>query len=309
VIGMSSAQPHLGLISYGAAFTGLAAGSPAEQQLKLATILYDQTVFPVRSDHLESVIQITSDEEYVAPGDLRGCWISSEEFCPAAEVSEIAIRFTEPRWDLVSDSAGKLYSDFEFVIDVEVKRQYGHLLESSSSGYSHSLRDHVCSATGLIEGWKMLMRHVYCSLVGFSDFDKLLADRVFNASDNRGMDFAARLDIVIPSVRALPWPDIMKLRTDARIRDFRNWYWERTLAARTDLDSFEREVMGALWAAVKTLRPKIAGETMKGFLSNLPLPIPVNPASIVLSAKAVRDAVQFQRDYGWLLFIMAARDA
>ena len=68
-------------------------------------------------------------------------------------------------------------------------------------------------------------------------------------------------------------------------------------------------LINRLWNAVNALKLDVGSETLKALVSNLPLPIPVNPASIALAAKSIKDATSFQHDYGWLLFILASQTA
>ncbi len=305
---MNISKSPIGLLPYPTAYLGLTSGTIQEEQLKLATVLYEQTIFPVRTDHLQSVLRIVSDQEGMKLRDLETAWVSFDSLCPPHEIDKIAAAFIEADWNLVCDTDGHLLPDVEFAVDRELKQQFGRLLEPTTYGYFRELRGLVVNTSGAIEGWKHISRHTYCSLIGFTELDAVLASRFLDAS-GACIEFVNRLDVLIPSVRHLPWALVLNLRNDGRIRDFRDWYWGRSIEARSTDDKLRNEMVSGLWNAVNALKLDVGSETLKALVSNLPLPIPVNPASIALAAKSIKDATHFQHDYGWLLFILASQTA
>ena len=49
-------------------------------------------------------------------------------------------------------------------------------------------------------------------------------------------------------------------------------------------------------------RPQVTKNVVKGVASNIPLPIPVNPVSIVCTGRDILKEINFEKKYGWLYF-------
>lgn len=49
-------------------------------------------------------------------------------------------------------------------------------------------------------------------------------------------------------------------------------------------------------------KPSVSKQTVKGIVCNLPMPIPVNPISIIASMGDVAKDIKLKHTYGWLFF-------
>jgi hypothetical protein len=228
--------------------------------------------------------------------------------CNASEAREIAATFVSADWKRICGADGDVLPEIRYAVDLDLKQQFGYLLDPDGYDYRRELRGYVISAMGTFDAWKLLLPHIYCAVIGFTNVDAVLASKCLGEPGNR-VEFIERLNLLIPSVRKLSWSEVMHLRKDARIKDFRRWYWFNTIEATPNDAGLQDEMIRRLWSAFGKLSVNVKMETMKGLFSNIPLPIPVNPLSIALSLKSVKDAATFQREYGWLLFILTAQSS
>jgi hypothetical protein len=113
-----------------------------------------------------------------------------------------------------------------------------------------------------------------------------------------------------PDFGALSWAEIIELRGDARVPDFR-----RKLARLSAGDfRYERGNQLPLWreyvndleSLLIDVKPHAAKSAMMGTLGNLPIPF-LNPFSLLSSMLDFVDNKNRQSDYGWLYFIQSAK--
>lgn len=127
--------------------------------------------------------------------------------------------------------------------------------------------------------------------------------------------------------------DVFQEFTSTMLPDITNWSWDKTMEIRNnpDIISF-REKITSIWHALDSrdvvratnilmelfysdlekfftkYRPDPSSTLLKGVLSNIPLPIPVNPFSVYFGAQDAARAYQASREYGWLYFITGSRN-
>lgn len=120
-------------------------------------------------------------------------------------------------------------------------------------------------------------------------------------------------DRSIPDFASLSWEDIMKLRKDGLVGVFRNKMNEFITTLTTDkpdsivVDHFTREIDSTMWELVGSVTPNMPSTILGGIMSNVPLPIPVNPVSIGLAGKDIYEKHKLRSNYGWLMLINKAR--
>jgi len=148
-----------------------------------------------------------------------------------------------------------------------------------------------------------------CALVAFNQAELLAGQQLVEAgSVATGESLRDVVKAYVPSVRNLPWDAVFARRNDKRVGAFRRWLAASSRLNETKSARIQRAA-DDLWSAVKDLQTDTKAKILKGLAGNMPLPLPVNPFSIALSAKAVRDAHQFEKKYDWLLFLHSMHDA
>jgi uncharacterized protein (DUF2249 family) len=116
---------------------------------------------------------------------------------------------------------------------------------------------------------------------------------------------------IFPDFSVLDWDQILELRGDHRIKEFRQKLASLSIgdfrydpATQTPL---WREYLRSLEALAKDVAPKPVKSGILGVLGNFPLPFP-NPVSILSSGMDMVEQTNRRIDYGWLYFIQAAKE-
>ncbi|QCD61615.1 hypothetical protein [Tenacibaculum maritimum] len=108
------------------------------------------------------------------------------------------------------------------------------------------------------------------------------------------------------------WDEIIILRKSEFIKDFRLkiFDWTTDFLKTKDLDKFQSDlnkfITDAKFDFIDRKKPDLKTTSILGILGNIPLPIPVNPVSLVSSAKEIRDEIKIKKDFDWLFFIQKA---
>jgi hypothetical protein len=108
-----------------------------------------------------------------------------------------------------------------------------------------------------------------------------------------------------PSLFDLSWNDIASLRRSPYLKAFRDKYVELSETAKVHelLDRYQR----ALESLADEVRPAPVRSVVIGVLSNLPMPIVVNPISVASSIHTVYTDRRRASTYGWAFFVREAR--
>lgn len=67
---------------------------------------------------------------------------------------------------------------------------------------------------------------------------------------------------------------------------------------------FEEIVKKDLIEMAQHFRPNVSSNIVKGVVSNIPLPIPVNPISILCTGADIKKEIDFDKKYGWIYFYL-----
>ena len=112
-------------------------------------------------------------------------------------------------------------------------------------------------------------------------------------------------NLLLPKAGDLTWQELFEIRCTPEAESFRRWLYSQDWA-RSGNKTIQQDIIGALLEIIDDCRPNLGAELLKGVASNIPLPLPINPASVVLSLKAIGEAQQFKEKYGWSLFLRQA---
>jgi hypothetical protein len=69
----------------------------------------------------------------------------------------------------------------------------------------------------------------------------------------------------------------------------------------------EDRIQEGLWELSTRVEPNPKSTILKGFLGNIPLPIPLNPVSVVDAVDASRRDIGLAKDLGWIWWLQEAR--
>ena len=108
----------------------------------------------------------------------------------------------------------------------------------------------------------------------------------------------------------LSWNEIIELRQSNFVQDFRRFVNEWfTMYKTSDFDKLDFEsrlekfINDSKFSFIEENTPNLKRSILSGILGNLPLPIPLNPVSIVETINSIENQYNMIDKYGWLMFI------
>jgi hypothetical protein len=116
---------------------------------------------------------------------------------------------------------------------------------------------------------------------------------------------------VFPDFSSLSWDEIIELRAEPTIRNFR----QKLTSLATGDFRYDRSTWQPLWKeyiqGLEVLATEVAPKPIKagimGILGNFPVPFP-NPISLLASGLSFVEEADRARDYGWLYFVQTAKN-
>lgn len=112
---------------------------------------------------------------------------------------------------------------------------------------------------------------------------------------------------------SLTWDEIIVLRKSQFANDFRKKVWEWTNEFNSGVNNTEVEnkiykyIDDAKFDFIEKRKPNQLKSSLTGILGNIPLPIPINPVSIISAIEQTVTDNKARKEFGWLLFIQKAR--
>lgn len=176
--------------------------------------------------------------------------------------------------------------------ELQLRGDYGYLSDANG----------LASTVGAVRAWHILQTSAPCAFLAFNKLEYTMGIETLTANvRSADLQFTVT-ETYVPSVRGLPWEAVFRLRKDRRVVAFRAWLEQR---AAQDVNT--EHVINDLWRAFGELTPSTRGEVLKALASNIPMPIPVNPASVAISTRSVVRAGRFNRRNKWLIFLHAQK--
>ncbi len=115
------------------------------------------------------------------------------------------------------------------------------------------------------------------------------------------------IELSVPRFSEIPLVEIAKLKKKDKFSSIAKLSEKmRQNKKITDLD-FSKIFVDELWEMGKTLSPSVK-ENIIGVLGELPLPIPINPISILSSANSIKNLVNFKKEYSWFIVLSQLKD-
>ena len=283
------------------------AGDADNVRAKLATIWFDHLILqiPRGRETMEGILQgifnrgeITRD----AMTDLQKCWRPIDEVLPNYDG---VLRISNP-W---GDHNKHLVSSAERLVTDEIRDRFPTLEKELPGGFQYEIARTGAALIWSVRDWADLNQMAPCSYVA-DDLESKIAQEAFRDLGPRdGEAFASVATIRIPDLSLLSWDRVVELRHHPHLSAFRKHLaaiqqqlWNvpsedfHDVVARLELDALREFAVAA--------KPSTRASVIKGFVSNIPMPIPVNPASLAIAANDIARDAKLTRRFGWLYFLL-----
>lgn len=154
-------------------------------------------------------------------------------------------------------------------------------------------------------------KEMFPNAVGlFSDLHKEVIRFATNKVNNEAqeIELITRLETLsIADFAKISWPKIFELRKSEFLANFRHRLSEIANVQASSSKNIDIEVFSDLWNLMADFRPDLPRSYFTAILGNLPLPIILNPVSLLAAVKDIKKQHTLKKQYGWLFFIQEAK--
>lgn len=295
-------------ISWVESINAFTPNSLAERKLKLAVLCHPIVYFPVEESMMDFVGKELAIEAATSFEVVRSVLRSVYEIDgidPEQNILSVCCSADPPyTWDKRKDIArglkGAVYRSVARSHDISVTTLRKNIRRTYPDNYGW-LRETAyaaVAATGTANAWRQINQVNPCSLICFDEATAFAAKRrIFGRISRATEAQLEELTIAIPSLEKIEWEHVYELRKNPYISNFRDWINGNANPRRAD------EVQQGLWSAFSDIVPKKKSTILKGIASNIPMPIPINPASLAIAANDVRNVANFQKQHGVSIFL------
>jgi hypothetical protein len=284
----------------------LCSHDPFEVYCKVATVWYDKLIWQVpRPEMIEGVIQDQVEQRHMSSGvadELLRLCVPIQSQLPGYRFVENALERSDPHLSRIA-----------FEVAAEIVR--GNHPDVSEEDYGFQ-REVSWVGVGLIDtvtAWSALRSSEGCQLLA-TEYEQRVFHEAFGAVvPHDGFELFSEVALhEIPDFAQMSWEAVFELRHHPFLQQFRTKLFglQQMLDSeehRNGVDLVDEIQRHDLEEIARLARPNIGRTIIKGVVSNFPLPIPINPASLGLSIKDVVTAYEQKRRFGWLYFLMDLR--
>jgi hypothetical protein len=284
--------------------------------LKLATLWFDEIVFQMPKGDvicglldamvLESSLGCSSS----TAKELKRIWIDIFKVLPDYKFLESALKEDNSKLDKIT---------FDVTNNATLKEQFNNRLPKSGSELFAFYHEVAWANEGLKDGvnaWFRINEKSLCTFLPTSREEEVLRRSFSKALEKKAQDLFSRVITGrIPDLQDISWDEIVSLRKHSFFVNFREKMVELShqLDTLTEGQSVEKYVEKIyrieMEEMVQLFRPSPKLSIFNGVASNLPLPLPINPYGIILSANDARKQLAAAKKYGWLYFLMDLPDS
>lgn len=269
--------------------------------MKVASVFFDELILDVSpSDSLYQVLDGLVEDKKVTretADHLRRIWVPIEAVLPGVDIRHPL------NWGAKELERAAL----KVVLDSE-REEYN--VDESVPGFHHEVAWAYRGLVAAVVKWGALNAQQACTFLA-NRRESSVVQQVFQKTQppEATRVFRQVLESRIPDMRALPWERILDLRSHAFLEHFRRKITELVTALRSDVEhtivESVREIeLHDLSKLVRLVEPSPRKTILKFIASNFPLPIPVNPASVGIGLKEIKEAYERKEQFGWLYFLM-----
>lgn len=140
----------------------------------------------------------------------------------------------------------------------------------------------------------------------FDDFSinlsPVVSDLIDDMKQQQNINSLFTSSLIIPDFSKLSWDQILELRTDRHIHDFRTKVLSN-LNKNEPIDlALANELQKDLWDLANYCKPDIKKSIFEFVLSNMPIPAPLNPFGLYYSVRDMSKEYKNQ-DKNWIYFV------
>lgn len=267
-----------------------------EKEGKLAALWFDKLLLGINNELVEKVIENVAEKEMWGDDvlkEVKKIQISSEGVFPK-------IGFTD---DI-------LIEDDKYIVAMDILQDKYKKEILTPNMHGQAMHEVIMGGAGItsaVKYWTLLNSKERCTYLPI-DIERQFLNRIFgNVADAGYNNFSNIITCIIPDVSQCSWNEIIEIR--------HHNYWLQFRKKMTDLsDSISDEKLNQeileeiirkdLIEMAQHFRPQTTKNIIKGVVSNIPLPIPVNPMSIVFTGESIMNELDFQKKYGWIYFYL-----
>lgn len=291
--------------------------------LKLCVLWYDEVLFESLGsfDQRSFLEGLLADEE----GADRTATALSDVLVPLHKL--VGNDFLEdlnrsgdpgyPRW-------GERHENYTYP-DPETPERYAHNHLLGRIAAEHGVEKFEGHEIELAEGrarvavdavrlWSRVNRVAPCMLQAGQDEKAAMAAVQQFEAKVQPLAPATLFEMAVPSLRAVPWKTVLKLRGEKSLGSLRQKMADAVEKAGTNVDDAKKALSGleqeAMEAIVGAVRPRPRKVGVEAILANVPgLPVMFNPASVYFGVRDTVKAARMERDFGWLYLLRDIRAA
>lgn len=263
---------------------------------KLATLWFDTLLLGVPKELVGRVIERVAEEEKWNRDtlkEMKRIQISSEILLPSIAFCDESI----------------INDDFFDIARSEVKHKYvkKSINHETDKYIKHGMAWESFGIANTVKYWTLLNAKEKCTFLTM-DVEKQMLEKIFgNTTYAEYSNFKEIITATIPDISEYTWDEIIDIRNHKYWEQFRNKISELSENIedkKIGQDILEEIVRKDLIEMVQHFRPKVNKNIVKGVISNIPLPIPINPVSVVSTGYDIMKEIDFEKKYGWIYFYL-----
>lgn len=158
-----------------------------------------------------------------------------------------------------------------------------------------------------VKYWTLLNAKENCTFLPM-DLEQQMLGKVFGSTMDMKYDsFSDIIIAIIPDISEYSWDEIIEIRHHSYWTQFRKKLTELSESIgdkKLGQDILEEVIKKDLIEMVQHFRPQVTKNIVKGVVSNIPLPIPINPVSVVCTGYDIMKEIDFDKKYGWIYFYL-----
>lgn len=263
---------------------------------KIATLWFDNLLLGAEKELVETVIEDVAEKEH---------W-SSDTFREMIKV-QVSSESILPTISLMNES---IIEDDYFTTATDIlKKKYVKELSNPKtySGAMHEIRWGGFGIANSVKYWTLLNAKENCTFLP-TDIEQQMLKKVFRNTMNKEYgNFTDIITAIIPDISEYSWDEIIEVRQHNYWTQFRKKLTELSSGIedkKIGKDILEEIVRKDLVEMAQHFRPQVVKNIVKGVVSNIPLPIPINPVSVVCTGYDIMKEIDFDKKYGWIYFYL-----
>ena len=262
---------------------------------KIATLWFDQLLLGTGRNKIERVLEMVAEEEKWDKDtlkEIKKIQISTEDILPEFKFLDTSV---------VDDDE---FSIMKGIMETRYKEELSN--RETYGGAMHEVLLTSLGVTNSIKYWTVLNSIVNCTFLPMAEEQELISKVFGSMMQKNYADFNNIITAVIPNLAEYSWNEIIEIRNHNYWSNFRNKITELSTSCCVQL---KREILDEivnkdLVEMVQHFRPSVTKNVIKGVACNAPLPIPVNPLSIVCTGYDILKEINFEKKYGWMYFYL-----